>query len=289
MLRLCTTGMQGAQPRWGRELCSRPMSQSRAVGELVDGTQYYAPVGVLVRDGDDRIQCHLCGRFMRMVGGTHLRVGHGWSIEQYREAFQLREHVATCSRELSEQYRESAKARLGRRKFGEPPADPPRPGRRTPGWRSLAAVRPDLVAELHPARNRDMDPEAVAVESHLKAWWRCGACGHEWQATITNRTNRGSGCPRCSLQKRARTQSRVPLERSLAARRPDLVLELHPTRNVDLDPREIGARSSKTVWWQCKTCGYEWQAVIANRTHGTGCPACWQRRRQAATSPRSRL
>jgi hypothetical protein len=26
---------------------------------------------------------------MEMLGGTHLRVAHGWTLEMYREAFQL--------------------------------------------------------------------------------------------------------------------------------------------------------------------------------------------------------
>ena len=197
----------------------------------------------------------------------------------YREAFHLREHMPTCSRELSEVYRVSAQSRVGRRAFGQPPSDPPRPGRRTPGWRSLVALRPDLVAELHPERNGEVDPEAIAIASHRRLWWRCRSCDHEWQATVTNRTDRGSGCPVCSLQKRARTQSRVPPDRSPATKRPDLMVELHPTRNADLDPRAVGSGSSKKVWWCCRTCGHEWQAIIANRARGAGCPACWQRRR----------
>jgi hypothetical protein len=53
------------------------MADPRAVGRLPDGTAYFAAVGELVYQGTERVQCHLWGRFMRMVGGTHLRVGHG--------------------------------------------------------------------------------------------------------------------------------------------------------------------------------------------------------------------
>ena len=31
--------------------------------------------------------------------------------------------------------------------------------------------------------------------------------------------------------------------------------------------------SHKKVWWLGK-CGHEWQAIIASRTNGTGCPCC---------------
>jgi hypothetical protein len=50
------------------------------VGALADGTPYYAPLGELVYDGEERVRCHLCGRFLRIVGGTHLRA----KSERYR-------------------------------------------------------------------------------------------------------------------------------------------------------------------------------------------------------------
>lgn len=31
--------------------------------------------------------------------------------------------------------------------------------------------------------------------------------------------------------------------------------------------------SGKKVWWRCKDCGYEWQAVISSRYVGNGCKA----------------
>src|SRR5436190_15803132 len=92
-------------------------NDDRPVGWLADGTAYYAPRGELVRDGDERVRCHLCGRFMRMVGGTHLRITHGWTIDAYREAFQLRQHVPTCSQQLSRRYSDSAEARAGAERF----------------------------------------------------------------------------------------------------------------------------------------------------------------------------
>ncbi|WP_074848291.1 zinc-ribbon domain-containing protein [Gordonia westfalica] len=34
---------------------------------------------------------------------------------------------------------------------------------------------------------------SVSAKSNYKAAWRCGTCGHEWRATVKNRSN-GSGC-----------------------------------------------------------------------------------------------
>jgi hypothetical protein len=81
-------------------------------GSLVDGTAFYAPVGEMLRDGEDRVCCHLCGRWMQAVGGTHLR-WHGWTIDDYREAFQLRQQTPTCARNVSASLRRGAKRRIG--------------------------------------------------------------------------------------------------------------------------------------------------------------------------------
>lgn len=136
---------------------------------------------------------------------------------------------------------------------------------------------------MHPTSNGRLDTSAIAPTSKRKLWWRCERCQHEWQAAIANRVLSGTGCPACALKRRAETQSRVSPERSLVAKHPQLARELHPTRNANLDPRALGAASSRPVWWQCPTCGSQWQAAPANRTSAqrSGCPSCWQRRRGA--------
>jgi hypothetical protein len=57
-----------------------------AVGCLPDGTQFYAPIGTVVTDGD-LVLCHLCGRLLRSVT-AHLRA-HRWTKADYCTAFGL--------------------------------------------------------------------------------------------------------------------------------------------------------------------------------------------------------
>jgi ROS/MUCR transcriptional regulator protein len=90
----------------------------RPVGMLQDGTVFYAPLGEVVDDGQGRVCCYLCGRWLQIVGRTHLRVGHGWTVAQYREAFELLQRSATCSPQLSASYRGYAHARQGHQGFG---------------------------------------------------------------------------------------------------------------------------------------------------------------------------
>jgi hypothetical protein len=54
---------------------------------------------------------------------------------------------------------------------------------------------------------------------------------------------------------------------------PGLAKEWHPTRNGDLNPRNVTPGSGKKVWWICIN-GHEWQAPVYSRSRGSGCPVC---------------
>jgi hypothetical protein len=58
------------------------MTVETPMGVLELETVFYAPLGEILRDGDDLVCCHLCGRWLRMVGSTHLRGGHGWTLAE---------------------------------------------------------------------------------------------------------------------------------------------------------------------------------------------------------------
>ena len=191
------------------------------VGRLEDGTAYFAPLGQLPWDPDeDWVKCHLCGLWFRFLGSSHLLRTHGWTLAQYREAFQLRGNVPTCSEELGAVHRADAQRRIDADQFGArylPPAGTRR-APMVPQWRSLEVRHPELVEQLHPERNGQLDPAGIAAGSNRRLWLRC-ASGHEWQATVHKGTA-GWGCPECSapghvrrLRALARAQTRVPPER----------------------------------------------------------------------------
>ncbi len=60
---------------------------------------------------------------------------------------------------------------------------------------------PKLVLEWHPTKNRGIFPEDFSYGSSKRVWWTCSR-GHEWPASISNRTNekKPTGCPYCSNQ-----------------------------------------------------------------------------------------
>ena len=54
---------------------------------------------------------------------------------------------------------------------------------------------------------------------------------------------------------------------------PTLMKEWNYEKNCDLKPESFTANSGKKVWWKCKK-GHEWEATIAHRNNGRGCPYC---------------
>ena len=62
-------------------------------------------------------------------------------------------------------------------------------------------------------------------------------------------------------------------ENSLLATNLELAKEWNYQRNGSLRPEHVLVNSNKRVWWKCNK-GHEWQAKIANRHNGNGCPYC---------------
>ena len=62
-------------------------------------------------------------------------------------------------------------------------------------------------------------------------------------------------------------------ENSLLVCNPIVAFEWNYERNGNLRPENVTANSNKKVWWKCNN-GHEWQATIANRHRGYGCPYC---------------
>ena len=60
---------------------------------------------------------------------------------------------------------------------------------------------------------------------------------------------------------------------SLLYASPNLAAEWNYEKNGKLKPENFTVSSHKKVWWICKN-GHEWQAMIASRNYGCGCPYC---------------
>lgn len=135
------------------------------------------------------------------------------------------------------------------------------------GVNDLATLRPDLAQEWS-GRNPKSAQE-VTLGSNAKVWWKSQTCGHEWEAVVSKRTGRGSGCIYC-----AKAGTRIlPGFNDLATKEPEIAKEWSP-RN-EKSASEVFPTTAKKYWWVGARCGHEWEATPANRTsERSGCPFC---------------
>lgn len=126
---------------------------------------------------------------------------------------------------------------------------------------------PTLMAEWNWEKNDSLNinPRVITITSKIKAYWRCPRL-HDYQARIEHRYN-GSGCPYCS------GRYAIKGENDLQTVNPSLAKEWNLEKNKELMPADFLPNSGKKVWWRCEK-GHEWQATIASRNNGCGCPIC---------------
>lgn len=139
----------------------------------------------------------------------------------------------------------------------------------TPGVNDLATSHPTLSAQWDFSKNATLTPENVTANSSKKVWW-IGECEHEWETTVSIRSN-GGGCPFCSGQKV------LVGFNDLGTTHPRIAEQWVHNKNAK-DIKSVSAGSRYKATWTCKK-GHEWETAVKNRTRGQNCPYCSNNRR----------
>jgi hypothetical protein len=129
------------------------------------------------------------------------------------------------------------------------------------GINDLATTHPLLAA----AGDGSWDPTKYLSGSHTKVNWICSTDPrHKYTCSINERA-RGVGCSLCN------GKVVVPGINDLATLDPQLASECDGTWN----PATVRQFCNSRVGWVCSTNpAHRWQAQIANRSNGGGCPGC---------------
>jgi len=131
--------------------------------------------------------------------------------------------------------------------------------------RKMLTDCPDLMEQWDYSKNEGMSPTLLTAGSGYIAWWLCHK-GHSWKTSVNHR-HQGTECPYCVGRKAWKG------ENDLVTENPALAAEWNFEKNGELTPEDVRSWSHKKVWWKCSS-GHEWQAVIASRNEGYGCPCC---------------
>ena len=122
-----------------------------------------------------------------------------------------------------------------------------------------------------------LTPLSLTLRAATIEHWACRICGNEWQASIKNRVQLGTGCPVCANTNRKRR----PV---LTASSSSGMHFWHWQQNAEqgLDPHLIREGSQKRANFVCSCCPklqpHAWTARISDVFRGTCCPYCSKQR-----------
>lgn len=135
----------------------------------------------------------------------------------------------------------------------------------TRGVNDLKTLNPNLANEWNYKKNGDISPSDVSRMSNKIVWWKCKK-GHEWQASISNRSS-GRGCPYCVGIKVLVGYN------DLKTLYPEIAEQWDYYKNGKLKPTDLTTKSGKKVWWKCEK-DHSWCTRVSDRTNGNNCPIC---------------
>lgn len=136
----------------------------------------------------------------------------------------------------------------------------------------------DLLKEWDYSKNGNKTPKIVTPRSKDKVWWivhyndpvTSKHFDFSWETAILHRTA-GAGCPFLSNPVKAV----FPGFNDLATTNSELASDWNYEKNNELgiSITEVSRGSTKIVFWNCGIHG-SYEARIADRVHGNGCPYC---------------
>lgn len=134
------------------------------------------------------------------------------------------------------------------------------------GKPTLAETNPELVEEWISCSNPKFTPQTCLAGSNVSVKWKCKKCGGEYDALISNRAMRKSGCPYCAGKKVLVGYN------DLQTCNPELAKEWSSINTKS--PSQITPKSNEKVYWVCKLGHKDYLSTPKLRSNGQGCPEC---------------
>lgn len=230
------------------------------------------PSHVWEKSVSERIRCRVGCPNCHSITETHPHLIDQWDKDSNGDDYPAlysagSDHVATWR--CKEDSRHLWSAAVKKRASGQ--GCPYCAGQAVDSTNSLRTLEPGLASEWH-SDNGKITPDTVTAGSGQEVLWRCleDETHPPYNAVIVNRVLQGSGCPQCA--------GRVPNHiTSLLAVKPEIAREWDHDKNTEVasGPDAVLKMSGKRVWWRCHfNRSHRWQARIADRTRGNGCPGC---------------
>lgn len=130
---------------------------------------------------------------------------------------------------------------------------------------SFAKLYPEIANEFDLEKNKPLTPDLFHPNSSKKVWWLCKRHGHSWEALVSNRVSRKSGCPKCNLLYFEENMKET--EKSIYYKYPETREEYDTIKN-SLNIKVLKPRSKKKVWWICRNCKGSYYKPVYSWVYG---------------------
>jgi len=125
---------------------------------------------------------------------------------------------------------------------------------------NLARRYPKIAREYLEEKN-ELPLAKVSYGSSRRVWWCCSKCAHQWQTSISNRTQLRSACPSC------KNKTLINL-----FQQPSVLRYFDKKANKGVNAEKLPLK--KSVWWSCKKGpDHRWKARLKPQK-GQFCPFC---------------
>jgi len=169
--------------------------------------------------------------------------------------------------EKGHSYQASVTERVRRIKKGFDSACPVCLNRKiVPGVNGLAISFPELLREWDNEKNF-LNPAELPPGLKRKVWWIC-PLGHSYDMSPFHRTTGKQNGPNCAGKRI------VVGHNDLGTISPEIAKSWDSAKNPQhMSPERLTAKARGKYWWRCNL-NHSFQATVAHRTEGKGCPYC---------------
>ncbi len=124
--------------------------------------------------------------------------------------------------------------------------------------------------EFWDIKENKQSPREVFISSGKKFWFKCGGCGHNFEARPADVSN-GHFCPFCSNKQLCFSDTCEPcFEKSFASSNK---AEFWSVEKNKQSPRETFVNSNKKFWFECEK-KHVFSSVLNGISLGSWCPKC---------------
>jgi hypothetical protein len=124
-------------------------------------------------------------------------------------------------------------------------------------------------------KNKTIDINSITKKIHIKCWFSCDVCGHDFNSMIYDICN-DKWCSYCSNKKICNNNCDICFSKSLASYKGKTIKNNFKRNCIEngIKPKEIFKYSNKQYLFKCDICKHKFKSYISDIVDNKWCPYC---------------